>query len=211
MLTGLLTEFNSDLPLITKMILGVSDAANTFGLYVIGILVVSVVSTLLYRKKPQGKLRSDLAILRMPMFGTMVQQSSLARVTQTLGSLLSSGITLLEAVELTRDSTDNAVLKNALEMARFDLLSGKNFSEALANNPIFPPMLVEVVRVGESAGNLADQLDVISKVLQQDFDTTLARMIGLIEPGMILVVGGVMGLVGITVISTVYSILPNID
>ena len=134
----------------------------------------------------------------------------MARLTQTLASLLLSGIPLLEAVELTRDSTDNAVMKQALEEARLLLMAGNNFADALDRTGVFPPMLNEMVRVGENAGNLSEQLAVASNVIQQDFDAAMSRMLGLIEPLMILAVGGVVAVIGVTVISTVYSILPDI-
>ena len=75
---------------------------------------------------------------------------------------------------------------------------------------MFPPILVEMSRVGENAGNLADQLEVLSKVIQQDFDASISRLVGMLEPAMILVVGGV-AVIGITVITTVYSVLPEIS
>ena len=131
-------------------------------------------------------------------------------MTQTMSALLASGIPLLEAVELTRDNTDNAMMKLSLEQTRLELLTGVNLSDALGRQPVFPPMVVEVVRVGESAGNLSDQLQVISTVLQQDFDASMNRMVGMLEPVMILLVGAVVGIIGVTVITTVYSILPEI-
>ena len=114
-------------------------------------------------------------------------------------------------MELTRDNTENAVLNQALERTRLDLLSGSSLSDSMGQDSVFPPMLVEVIRVGESAGNLGDQLDVMSRVLQQEFDQAINRMVGFIEPAMILLVGAVVGIIGVTVISTVYSILPAVS
>ncbi len=210
MLSGLLEEFGADLPLITRMIMAVSDFARAAGLWLVILLVLAIVVTLLYRRRPNGKLVTDRVLLQLPMLGRMVQQSGISRVTQTLAALLSSGIPLLEAVELTRDNTDNAVLKQALEQVRLELLTGSSFSDALSRSPFFPPMLIEVVRVGESAGNLAEQLQVISTVIQQEFDANISRMVGMIEPAMIILVGAVVGIIGVTVITTVYSILPSI-
>ena len=210
MLSGLLDEFGADLPFITKVILGLSDFVSAFGPWILLLFIFTIGVGFLYRRRPNGRLAVDRMLLRLPLFGVLIQRSSVARVTQTLASLLASGIPLLEAVELTMDSTDNAVLKQALDRARLELLAGNNFSDALRLNPIFPPMVVEVVRVGETAGNLTDQLDVISRVLQQDFDASVSRLVGIIEPAMILGVGAVVAIIGVTVITTVYSILPSI-
>ena len=210
MLSGLLEEFGADLPIITRIIISISDFANTFGKWILIILVAAVAFIVLYRRRPRGKLATDRLLLRLPLLGLMVQRSGVSRITQTLASLLSSGIPLLEAVELTRDNTDNEVMKGSLERIRLELLAGTNFSDGLASEAVFPPMLVEIVRVGESAGNMSDQLQVISQVLQEEFESSMSRMIGLIEPLMIVVVGAVVGIIGVTVITTVYSILPSV-
>ena len=210
MLSGLLEEFGADLPLITRLIVGLSDLVGAIGLYVAVVLVVSVVSFVLFRRREAGRLITDRYLLRAPMLGSLVMKSSIARVTQTLTSLLQSGIPLLEAVQLTKDNTENAYLREELEGARLALLSGTNFSDSLSEQHVFPPMLVEVVRVGESAGNMADQLEVISRVYQLEFEASVNRMVALIEPAMILLVGGVVAVIGVTVITTVYSILPEI-
>ena len=207
MLTGLLDEFGADRPLMTKMILAVSDIANAIGLYV----VIIVVGSLLFRRRPAGKMVTDRLLLKWPLLGSMIQRSSISRVTQTFGSLLSSGVPLLEAVALARDNNDNAVLKESLGDIRLELLQGNSLSDALSRAPIFPPMVYELVRVGESTGNLSEQLNVVSKVLQQDFDESLSKAIALIEPVLILGVGFVVALVAVTVITTVYSVLPAIQ
>ena len=211
MLSGLLDEFGADLPLITRMLMAVSSVASSFGLYILLLIVITVVSLILYRRRPNGKLVTDRYFLQMPMFGAMIQKSGIARITQTLTSLLASGIPLLEAVQLTRDNTDNSVMKEGLERVRLELLAGSSFSDSLSLSPVFPPILVEMSRVGENAGNLADQLEVLSKVIQQDFDASISRLVGMLEPAMILVVGGVVAVIGITVITTVYSVLPEIS
>ena len=210
MLSGLLEEFGADLPLITRIIVGVSDLVGAIGLYVGVAVVAFVVSFVLYRKSQAGKLLTDQYLLKVPMLGALVMKSSIARISQTLTSLLQSGIPLLESVQLTKDNTENAYLQGALEGTRLSLLSGSNFSDALSGEHVFPAMLVEVVRVGESAGNMADQLEVISRVYQQDFEASINRMAALIEPAMILLVGGIVAVIGITVITTVYSIIPEI-
>ena len=176
MLSGLLEEFGADLPIITPIIMALSDFVRSAGLWLPIAIVLAVVLTVLYRRKPGGKFVTDQILLRSPLFGLMIQRSSVARITQTIASLLTSGIPLLEAIQLTRDNTDNAVLQRSLERTRLELLAGTNFSDALGQEPVFPSMLVEVVRVGETAGNLPDQLRVISDVLQQDFDASMSRM-----------------------------------
>ena len=190
MLSGLLDEFGADLPLITRMLMAVSSVVSSFGLYILFLVIITVVSLILYRRRPNGKLVTDRYFLQMPMFGAMIQKSGIARITQTLTSLLASGIPLLEAVQLTRDNTDNSVMKEGLERVRLELLAGSSFSDSLSLSPVFPPILVEMSRVGENAGNLADQLEVLSKVIQQDFDASISRLVGMLEPAMILVVGG---------------------
>ena len=211
MLSGLLEEFGADLPLITKLVLAASGFATNFGPILFGMVIGVVAVVFLVRKRPAGKMATDRFFLKVPLLGELVQGSSVARITSTLHSLIAAGIPLLEGVELTRDSTENAVLSQALESARLGLLSGDNFSESLRRSPIFPLTVVEVVRIGETSGNLEEQLGAISNLIQQDFDTKVSRLIGFIEPAMVLGVGGLVALVAVTVITTVYSILPTIQ
>ena len=211
MLSGLLEEFDAELPIFTRILLATSGFANAYGLWILLISVIAVALYWMYRRTADGKLVTDRVILRLPMVGSMVQKNSIARSAQTLASLLQSGIPLLEAVELTAENTDNAVMKQALERTRLELLAGSSMSDAMSRNSIFPPLLIEMSRVGEAVGNLADQLDVISKVFQQEFDASIARMVGLIEPALILMVGGVVAMIGVTVITTVYSIIPSVS
>ena len=210
MLTELLSEFSADLPLVTRMIMKVSDLVTSVGPFAVLGLIAAVIGIVLYRRRPAGKLVTDRISLRLPVLGSMIQKSSVARITQTLASLLSSGIPLLEAIELTKNNTDNAVFSQDLERARLQLLSGASLSDSLGQSPNFPSMLIEVGRVGEMAGNMSEQLEVISKVLQDEFDSSMDRLTGMIEPVMILGVGAIVGLIGFTVISTVYKILPAI-
>ena len=80
----------------------------------------------------------------------------------------------------------------------------------MSQDPLYPAMVIEMVKVGETSGSLAEQLEVVSKIVQQDFDEAMDRMVGIIEPAMILLVGAIVGIIGVTVITTVYSILPSI-
>jgi type IV pilus assembly protein PilC len=140
----------------------------------------------------------------------MLRKSLVARATQTIATVMSSGVPLLEAVRLTREATEHTVMREALTRIETDLLQGRGFSEALVSTTVFPPLLIEMCAVGERSGSLADQLAAASSIFQTEFDRAIARVVGIIEPAMIIVVGAVVGIIGTTVITTVYSVLPQI-
>lgn len=107
------------------------------------------------------------------------------------------------------DSTDNAYIRRSMERIRQRMLEGIAFSDALADEPVFPPLMREMIRVGENSGTLSEQLNTVQDIYQAEFEAAVARIVGLMEPIMILGVGALVGLIGATIITTVYSVLPS--
>lgn len=210
MLAGLLEEFKADLPFITRMVVLLGNLAQVWTARVILLVLVSAILLFLYKRRPGGKERLDRVMYRMPLFGKLIHTNLLSRTTQTMASLLAAGVPLLEAVQLTRENTDNVIMLEALNLIREDLLEGKSLSQGLAHARVFPSILSEMCAVGEQSGNLTEQLNIASGILQADFEKVMNRFVGLMEPAMILMVGGIVGLVGVTVITTVYSVLPQV-
>lgn len=210
MLTGLIEEFEAELPLVTRIVVAVGAFTQNWGGTIFGGTILLIVSLYLYRKRPQGKAHVDRMLLRAPLLGDMLRKSLVARATQTIATVMSSGVPLLESVRLTRDATEHSVMKQALTRIESDLLQGRGFSEALVSTEIFPSLMIEMCAVGERSGSLADQLAAASNIFQTELDRAISRVVGIIEPAMIIVVGAVVGIIGTTVITTVYSVLPQI-
>lgn len=209
MLAGLLDEFDAELPLSTRIVVAIGNGFNVWVTRFFIFLAGSTVAFFLTRKTARGKLFIDRTLLLYPPFGGLLRRSALARIAQTWSSLIDSGISLMEATSLVIDSTDNAYIRRSMERIRERLLEGIAFSDALAEEPVFPPLMREMIRVGESSGTLTEQLNTVQNIYQAEFEGAVARIVGLMEPIMILGVGALVGLIGATIITTVYSVLPS--
>jgi type IV pilus assembly protein PilC len=209
MLAGLLEEFQAELPLPTRIVIALGNGFNAWATWLLALAVAAGLGLFLARRSSHGRLIIDRHLLLYPPFGSLLRRSALARLAQTLNSLLESGIPLLESLDLAIAATDNAYLRASLERVRGRLLEGASLSEALRREPVFPSLMREMVRVGESSGTLAGQLATVHRIYQQEFEGAVTRVVGLIEPLMILGVGALVGLIGATIITTVYSVLPG--
>ena len=209
MLAGLLEEFQSDLPLPTRIIIAIGNGFNFWLSRIVIFLAATFIVMFVARKTIRGKLAIDRGLLLYPPFGGLMRRSALARISQTLSSLIESGIPLLESINLAIGTTGNTFLRGSLERVRHRLLEGASLSIAMEGEVIFPLLMREMIRVGESSGTLSKQLVTIQGIYQSEFENAVERMINLMEPIMILGVGAMVGLIGITIITTVYSVLPN--
>jgi type IV pilus assembly protein PilC len=210
MLAGLFKEFEAELPLPTRVILSLGTFAKAYGTRLILLLAVLGVGAWFYSRTQRGSLLRDQLALKIPVIGPLLVKSNLARIADALNQLLTAGVGLLEALELTRDSLENRVFSRALDNIRGSILAGRSLSQAMMEQKVFPPLMTESVGVAEETGNLAEQLRTLAIIYQEELNTGINRFIALLEPTLILFVGGVVGLIGFTVINTVYSIIPQI-
>lgn len=211
MLAGLLAEFEAQLPLLTRIIINAGVAFNAWIGRVALLVLALVLLYILTRRTSRGRLAQDRFFLLHPPLGSLLRRSSLARMAQSLAALLQSGILLRESVELTMAATDNAYFREALGRVRQRLLEGISFSDALRSEPLFSSLLVEMVHVGENTGALPQQLTTLQSIYQQEFENAVNRIVGMLEPVLILLVGGLVGVIGVTIITTVYSVLPAVQ
>jgi type IV pilus assembly protein PilC len=210
MLAGLFKEFQAELPLPTRVVLSLGTFAKAYGTRLILLLAVLGVGAWFYSRTQRGSLLRDQLALKIPVIGPLLVKSNLARIADALNQLLTAGVGLLEALELTRDSLENRVFSRALDNIRGSILAGRSLSQAMMEQKVFPPLMTESVGVAEETGNLAEQLRTLAIIYQEELNTGINRFIALLEPTLILFVGGVVGLIGFTVINTVYSIIPQI-
>jgi type IV pilus assembly protein PilC len=204
---GMFTSLGGELPLPTKILMAMSSQAKL----VIPLLVVAaVVGRIFYKKlrlsNVEFKLRTDRLKLKIPIFGLLFQKVAVSRFTRTLGLLLRAGVPVLQALDIVSDSTGNEVLARAARDVKESVRSGESMSSPLAKNDVFPPMVVQMIAVGEDTGALDAMLDKISDFYDQEVEATTEALTSLIEPLMIAVLGGIVGAMVIALYMPMFKI-----
>jgi len=204
--TGLYAELDVELPLITRMLISVTDWFDQYGLYVIGAMILALGLAYVYTRTPEGKLVRDRIVLRIPLLGRVSLLNELAHCCRSMALLFRAGLPLPEVMTLVIDGSENRVVKKVLTDVQQDMIKGEGLSRPMAKSGVFLPMMVQMVAVGEETGNL----DVTLMAVAQNFETEAAdktrSLIGFIQPALTLIIGIVVGFVALSLISAMYSV-----
>ncbi len=192
----ILTDLGSELPLLTRFLIAVSDFLRSSTLFIVIATVVLWFAYARFYRTPRGRRVIDRLKLRLPVFGTLNKKSALARFSRTLGLLLQSGVNIIEAVDITKGTAGNAVVEDVLEEAKSSVQVGEPLSATLAAYPeIFPPMVSSMIRIGEETGALDAMLQKIADFYEREVDETVASLTAAIEPLMIIFLGAIVGMI----------------
>jgi type IV pilus assembly protein PilC len=183
----------ADLPLPTKIVVWLSDFVRRFILLIAAGLVAIVLGIRAFYKTEAGRSTIDALLLKLPIFGMLIRKVAVARFTRTLGTLVSSGVPILEGLRITARTAGNKVVEQAVMAARDSVTAGKTLAEPLRASAIFPPMVVQMVSVGEQTGALDAMLGKIADFYDDEVDTAVGALTALLEPLMIVFLGVVIG------------------
>jgi len=189
----LFNDFGSALPLPTQIVLDLSDFFVENILLIVGSFVSILVFGLRFMKTPRGKEVVHPLVLKLPIFGDIVRKVAVARFTRTLGTMVSSGVPILDALNICARTAGNKVVERDVQRARVSISEGKTMAEPLAQSSVFPPMVVQMIGVGESTGSLDAMLQKVADFYEDEVDNAVGAMKQLIEPIMILVLGTIIG------------------
>lgn len=204
-------EFNLTLPASTRAIIGISDFFLFYGFWVAGGAVAAVALLSRLAKKPAVRRALQNLILRAPLFGQLIRQVNVARTARTLASLLVAGIQTLEALTVTSRVLSYIAYREALERAREEIQKGKTISSVFRASPVlFPSLLDEMVAVGEETGTLSAMLEDIAEFYEAEVANATKNISTIIEPLLMIVVGGAVGFFAVAMITPLYSMLGNI-
>lgn len=204
------TSLNAKLPLPTRMLLAATNFMTKYYLEIIlGVLAVLILGLVTWRSKG-GRARLDAVILKLPLFGDMVQHAILERVCRILASMIQAGVSLPEAMTVTGDATNNAVYKRGLAEIREEMLEGQGLSGPLARSGLFPSAARQIFRVGEETGTLDEQLRIAAAYYDRELDIKIKRFTSLFEPAVIIVMGVVVGFVAVALVSAMYGIYKQV-
>jgi type IV pilus assembly protein PilC len=200
-------EFKTELPLPTKILLGAGLFAQSWRIQIVIGLFVLISSILGLMSSPPGRVFWDYAILRIPVIGTIVVYSIIERFTRTLATMLKAGIPISQTFEVAIASAGNVRYRRGLEAVKERMMTGDGFSVPLDATGLFAPMMIRMIRVGEETGTLDSSLEQIADFLSEEMDYKVRNMIALMEPSLVIAVGGAVGFVAISVILPMYGLL----
>jgi type IV pilus assembly protein PilC len=199
-----------ELPVLTQMVMAVSRGFVNNILWVFLAVVGTVAALNYYYRTTSGKRRIHGLMLKAPVLGPVMRKIAVARFTRTLGTLLSSGVPILDALEIVAKTAGNMVVEEAILYARAKISEGKNMAQPLIETGVFPPMVVQMVGVGEQTGALDTMLNKIADFYEDEVDVAVSAMTSLIEPVMMVGVGGTVGVVLIAMYLPIFSIAGKI-
>lgn len=187
------TDFGGTLPLPTRIVMGLSNFLRANWWLLLGALIGGFFMFRRYYKTNKGKYNVDKGLLRIPVLGSVIRKGAVARFTRTLGTLISSGVPILNGLEITARTAGNKVIEEAIMETRTSISEGNTIAEPLKGSGVFPPMVVQMISVGEQTGALDEMLDKIADFYDSEVDTAVSALTSVIEPLMIVLMGGIVG------------------
>jgi type IV pilus assembly protein PilC len=200
------SSLNAKLPLPTRMLLNFSNFMSHDWWIVAAVIIAIVGAIWAYRRTPAGLLQLDGFLLKLPIFGRVLEIISLERFTRVLGSLANAGVPLPEALDLSSKVVSNEVYLRAIQRVRDGVISGRGFIDPMEDTKVFPEEILQILRVGEQSGQLVEQLEFASQYYSKEVDYRLKNVSTLIEPVILVFVGGGVGFVAVALVSAMYGI-----
>jgi type IV pilus assembly protein PilC len=207
---GIFETMGLELPLTTRLLLNSSEYMTTYWYIALVVLAGGVVLVKTLARTDKGKHAIDAAKLRLPVFGDLILKTSVSRFARTFGTLISSGVPVLRALEIVADTAGNRVISDTVLRARVSIKEGEKISTPLFGSKIFPVMVTQMIAVGEETGRLDQMLVKVSNFYDEEVDSTLKSLTSLIEPLMIVGLGFIVGFIAVSVISPIYSLVGSL-
>ena len=186
-------DFGGELPMATRVVMGLSDFLKTFWWAIILFVVGTVIGIKRVYKTEKGRLKMDSLLLRTPVLGNILRKASIARFTRTLGTMISSGVPILTALDITARTAGNKIIENAILATKGSIGEGETIAAPLRESRVFPPMVVQMISVGEETGALDKMLDKIANFYDEEVNVAVDTLTSIIEPVMIVVMGSLVG------------------
>jgi type II secretory pathway component PulF len=203
-------EMGRTMPLPTRILIGVSDAFVSY--WWVGVLLIALAVGLYMQqvRTEKGRLIIDRAKMRLPILGSVIRANAFAQFARTLATLLENGVPVLAALQIVEDTMTNRVIANEIRQARTRVTDGTSISQPLAKGNIFPPLLIDMLAVGEESGDVANSLKNIADTYEQELTQTLKVMVTLLEPAIIIFMATVVGGIVLSVLLAVFDITSGI-
>jgi type IV pilus assembly protein PilC len=204
-------DMGAELPGITKFVLNASGFMQKFWWIVLLIILAFVFSIIYMKKNKKTKYYLDYFLLRMPIFGNMLQKAALARMMRTLSSLFSSSVPILQAMSIVEKVVENEVIAKVIRESRNSLEKGRSMTEPMMNHWAFPPLVTQMISIGESTGALDAMLSKIAEFYEKEVEQGTDRLKSLIEPIMIVFLAGVVGVIVLSIMMPMFSMFDQMS
>jgi type IV pilus assembly protein PilC len=201
---------NKPLPLLTSVVIDISRFVQSNILLILAAAIIGVVVYQVFRRTPAGSTVLDRMKLRMPVFGDLISKTSIARFSRTLGTLVTSGVPILQALSITKETAGNIVLSSAINDVHEAVKEGESMVSPLEASGLFPPMVISMIQVGEETGQLPDMLNKVADVYEEEVDVAVAGLTSLLEPIMIVFLAVVVGTIVIALFLPLVSIIQEL-
>jgi len=203
----LYADFGGELPGLTRFVMSLSTILRTRWYLIFGALLGAFLAFRRYYNTKEGRAAIDRLLLRIPVIGPVLLKASIARFTRTLGTLVSSGVPILEGLEITANAAGNVVVKKAVMKTRASISTGQTIAAPLRESEVFPPMVVQMISVGEETGALDEMLAKVADFYDEEVDTAVESLASVIEPLMIVVMGGIVGVMLVSMYLPIFKLV----
>ncbi|MBM4464600.1 MAG: type II secretion system F family protein [Chloroflexi bacterium] len=204
---GLFGEFEMELPITTRILIAVTDFSTTYRTHMVAGAAFLVTAVVLYLRTPIGQRQRDILLLKIPLIGAINIQSNVSQLCHTMSILLRAGLPVAEIMTLIVDTMGNVIIKEAVQRIRTEMLQGHGLSRPIREEKVFPSLLAQMVRVGEETGTLDSNLDTLAVFYEEEADRKINTLTGMMEPALMLFVGGMVGFLAVSVILPMYSLM----
>lgn len=208
---GMFKDFGGDLPAITKFVLGASEFMQSFWWLIIMFMIGIIASFIAMKKNKRTKYYLDYAMLRMPIFGKLLQKAVLARMTRTLSSLFSSSVPILQALAIVENVVENEVVGRVVRESRDSLEVGQSMTGPMRKHWAFPPLVTQMIAIGEETGSLDAMLGKVADFYEKEVETSTDQLKSLIEPLMIVVLAGLVGTIVTSIMIPMFDIFNHVN
>ncbi len=199
-------SFGETLPLPTRIAIGLSDTLRDYIVHILILIAASIFAFRTFYQTERGRFVIDGMMLKLPIFGVIIRKAAVARFTRTLGTLIASGVPLLDALFITGKTAGNKVVEGAVLTSRQSITEGRTLTEPLAESKVFPPMVCQMIDVGEQTGAIDAMLHKIADFYEEEVDAAVANLTALMEPLVIVFLGVVIGGLVVAMYMPIFSL-----
>ena len=210
-LMGMFTESGKELPLATRSLMFVSDSLVDYGLYIFGVLAIFIYFFLKSIKTPIGKKNFDTFMLKIPVIGPVLMKVNVARFCRTVSSMISSGVSIVQALDTVSGTLGNYAYSASAKDACIKVQKGLNLSEVISEyGALYPSMMIHMIEVGEETGSVETTMKQVAEYYEEEVDQFTSNLSSVIEPILMLVMGGAVGVFAIALIQPMYSVMETV-
>jgi type IV pilus assembly protein PilC len=200
----------AELPAMTQLVVGMSNLLKVGAIPLLVIFIALFTILRRWHKTESGAKTIDPIMLKLPVFGNLIRKQSIARLSRTLSTLLSSGVPIIDALEITAKSSGNWVIEDAILKARTSIKGGENIADPLSKTAVFPPMVTQMIAIGEASGGLDEMLAKVADFYDAEVDQAVENLTAALEPVIMVVLGGVVGFIVISMYLPIFQLATTI-